>query len=59
MKHIVIVVEGGLVQTVFSNTEDVISIEVIDFDTEDPDELDAEESRLNAIKASNAYRAIY
>ncbi len=57
MKQVVIIVEGGIVQTVFSDAEN-LDIEVIDLDEPDfatSDELkefDALQNRVNKIKKS-------
>ena len=58
MSKIAVVVEGGMVRDVISTNADD-KIEVIDFDTQDPDELDEAESRLDEIRKDDSYKSVY
>lgn len=58
MSKIAIIVEGGMVRDVISTNADD-EIEVIDFDTQDPDELDEAESRLDEIRKDDSYKSVY
>jgi len=44
-KNIVIIVEGGLIQSIYSDVESVPAVEVYDFDDQDKD-LDALEREM-------------
>lgn len=57
MSKIIIVVRRGMVESVFSRRKD-IEVEVVDFDTEDPDELKVVERRYAAIENSKSYKDI-
>ena len=58
MTNIVVVVEGGRVTDVRCRNQN-ISIEVLDFDTQDPNERDQLDARLNQIRNSASYKSIY
>ena len=58
MKNIVIVVEEGIVQSVYADFEDV-DVEIVDFDTEDPDELEEAQDRLDEIEDYKSLTEIY
>ena len=58
MTNVVIVVEGGRVTDVRCRNQN-ISIEVLDFDTQDPNERDQLDARLNQIRNSASYKSIY
>ena len=58
MKNIVIVVEEGIVQSVYADFEDV-DVEIVDFDTEDPDELEEAQDRLDEIEDDKSLTEIY
>jgi len=58
MKNIVIVVEEGIVQSVYADFGDV-DVEIVDFDTEDPDELEEVQDRLDEIENDNSLTEIY
>lgn len=58
MKNIVIVVEEGIVQSVYADFGDV-AVEIVDFDTEDPDELEEAQDRLDEIEDDKSLTEIY
>lgn len=58
MKNIVIVVEEGIVQSVYADFGDV-DVEIVDFDTEDPDELEEAQDRLDEIEDDKSLTEIY
>ena len=47
---IVIVVHGGMVESVFAEKPNQFDIEILDFDTQDLDELHANEERLATVE---------
>ena len=55
---IVIVVEGGIVQNLYS-TDEEIEYDIIDLDTEDPDELDEKEEAINEVKNDDSYVEVW
>lgn len=57
MTKVIITVKGGMVQEVFCRNKD-IDIEILDFDTQDPDELKEKETRYKQILNSKSYRDI-
>ena len=58
MTNVVIIVEDGRVTDVRCRNQN-ISIEVLDFDTQDPNERDQLDARLNQICNSASYKSIY
>lgn len=58
MKNIVIVVEDGIVQSVYADFGDV-DVEIVDFDTEDPDEMKEAQGRLDEIEDDKSLTEIY
>lgn len=57
MTKVIITVKGGMVQEVFCRNKD-IDIEILDFDTQNPDELKEKETRYKQILQSKSYRDI-
>lgn len=57
MTKVIITVKDGMVQEVFCRNQD-IDIEILDFDTLDPDELKEKETRYKQILQSKSYRDI-
>ena len=57
MTNVVIVVRGGMVESVYCRNKNVLA-EVIDLDTQDTDELDEAEKRLAAIENAKSYKDI-
>ena len=49
-EKIVIVVHGGMVENVFAEKPNQFDIEILDFDTQDLDELRINEERLRTIE---------
>lgn len=54
----IIVIEGGIVQSVYTDADD-LDVEIVDLDTEDPDELKETEERLEEIERDKSLRDIY
>ena len=54
--HVVIVVRGGMVDTIYSDDKN-LSIEIIDFDTED--EFEAEEAYTRLGDVESEYDEVY
>lgn len=54
---IVIEIEDGMVQAVFATQN--MDVEIIDFDTSDPDELEATQQRANEVYKSRTLKSIY
>lgn len=50
MEKIVIVVHGGMVEDVFAEQPNQFDVEILDFDTQDLDELHANEERLRTVE---------
>ena len=50
MEKIVIVVKGGMVQTVYGNCPNRYDVEILDLDTTDPDEECVSSDRLQVIE---------
>ena len=49
-QKIVIVVHGGMVESVFAENPNQFDVELLDFDTQDLDELHANEERLATVE---------
>lgn len=49
-EKIVIVVHGGMVESVYAEKPNQFDIEILDFDTQDLDELHANEDRLRIVE---------
>lgn len=49
-EKIVIVEHGGMVESVFAEKPDRFDVEILDFDTQDLDELHANEERLATVE---------
>ena len=58
MKNICIIVEDGMVQTVYSTSKD-IDVEVIDLDTTDWKEEEELRQRVDQIENMKSYKHIY
>lgn len=54
----IIVIEGGIVQSVYTDADD-LDVEIVDLDTEDPDELKETEERLEEVERDKSLRDIY
>lgn len=50
MEKIVIVVHGGRVEDLFAEKPNQFDVEILDFDTQDLDELHANEERLRTVE---------
>lgn len=59
MADVVIIVKNGMVETVLSSSQEEISVDVIDMDTQDPNELEELEEQKRRICEDKAYREIY
>lgn len=57
MSKVIITVKDGRVQEVFSRNKD-IEVEVIDFDTQNLDELNSAEKRYKQISEAKSYKNI-
>ena len=57
MTKVIIVVQNGLVESVYARNKDV-EVELLDMDAQDPDELKEREKRLVAVEKSKSYRNI-
>ena len=57
MTKVIIVVQNGLVESVYARNKDV-EVELLDMDVQDPDELKEREKRLVAVEKSKSYRNI-
>ena len=57
MTKVIIVVNGGKVESVYSRSKD-IEIELLDLDTQDEDEKKAFDKRLSQIEKSKSYKDI-
>lgn len=57
MTKVIITVRGGMIQEVFCRNKN-IDVEVLDFDTQDPDELEERETRYKQILKSKSYKDI-
>ncbi len=49
-EKIVIVVHGGMVEDVFAEKPNQLDVEILDFDTQDLDELRINEERLRTVE---------
>lgn len=49
-EKIVIVVRGGMVESVFAKNPNQFDVEILDFDTQDLDELRANQERLTTVE---------
>ena len=49
-EKLVIVVRGGLIESVFSKNPNQFDVEILDFDVQDEDELRVNEDRLTTIE---------
>ena len=49
-EKIVIVVHGGMVESVFAEKPNQFDVEILDFDTQDLDELHTNEERLATVE---------
>jgi len=49
-EKIVIVVHGGMVESVFAEKPNQFDVEILDFDTQDLDELHTNEERLATVQ---------
>lgn len=50
MEKLVICVRGGMVEAVFANSPNQFDVEILDFDTQDEEELRANENRLATVE---------
>ena len=57
MTKVIITVRGGMIQEVFCRNKN-IDVEVLDFDTQNPDELEERETRYKQILKSKSYKDI-
>ena len=57
MTKVIIVVQNGLVESVYARNKDV-EVGLLDMDAQDPDELKKREKRLAAVEKSKSYRNI-
>ena len=49
-EKLVIVVRGGMIESVFSKNPNQFNVEILDFDVQDEDELRVNEDRLTTIE---------
>ena len=49
-EKLVIVVRGGMIESVFAKNPNQFDVEILDFDVQDEDELRANEDRLTTIE---------
>ena len=49
-EKLVIVVRGGMIESVFAKNPNQFDVEILDFDTQDLDELHANEERLATVE---------
>ena len=49
-EKLVIVVRGGMIESVFSKNPNQFDVEILDFDVQDEDELRVNEDRLTTIE---------
>ena len=57
MTKVIVVVEDGMVTSVYTRNKD-IEVEILDFDTLEDDELKELRKRLDAIEKSKTYKDI-
>ena len=55
---VVVVIEGGMLQTAYSNNKNV-SVELIDLDTQDEEELKENNKELKKLEKSKAFIEVY
>lgn len=57
--EIVIVVDAGCIQTIYSNLNEKVSVEILDFDNLDEADEKCAERELEQIEKNREYKEIY
>lgn len=58
MDEVIITVKGGRIEEIFSKNAN-ISVEVLDFDTQDPEKLEELQARYDEIQKDTSYQDVY